>query len=291
VVPSGDEGGELENGKSYSGQITTGDVDLWKFQAQAGEKLLLQQNDGLSTSFIPNIRVYSPSGKLMASAIHSNLASFSMTAIETGTYTVLLGGNNGSTGQYHMYLAKVASPYTVPSGGAGGGFQAGDTPGGSLPPGGIDIWSFHAVSGDSITLNLTDTSGNLGFSIIMQVYGPDGSYVSTRTKSISFIASLPGTYTVVILEEKSQVTGTYTLSGTGMTAKPVEIGILRNGGSGLTIAWPSPSSGWILQQSDTMQPASWIPCPIVPTDNGFEKAVTINPNASERRFFRLAGPN
>jgi hypothetical protein len=95
----------------------------------------------------------------------------------------------------------------------------------------------------------------------------------------------------VILEEKSQVTGTYTLSGTGMTAKPVGIGILKNGVNGLTIAWPSPSSGWTLQQSDTMQPASWIPCPIVPTDNGFEKAVTINPNASARRFFRLAGPN
>lgn len=108
---------------------------------------------------------------------------------------------------------------------------------------------------------------------------------------ISFIASLPGTYMVVILEEKSQVTGTYTLNGASMTAKPVEIVILKNGVSGLSIAWPSPSSGWILQQSDTMQPGSWTPCSIVPADIGLEKVVTNNPNASGRRYFRLAGSN
>jgi hypothetical protein len=154
----------------------------------------------------------------------------------------------------------------------------------------MDMWSFHAVSGDLITLNLTDTSGDLAFSPVMRVYGPDGSFVTGRTSSVSFTALLTGTYTVVILEEKSEVTGTYSLSGMGMTARPVEVGILHNTAGGFTIAWPSPSSGWILQQSDTMQPGSWTLCPTVPTDNGFDKSVMIESNEGGRCFFRLADP-
>ena len=42
VVPSGDEGGSLTNGGNHDGTIQVGDLDLWSFTANAGDRIVLR---------------------------------------------------------------------------------------------------------------------------------------------------------------------------------------------------------------------------------------------------------
>jgi hypothetical protein len=54
-------------------------------------------------------------------------------------------------------------------------------------------------------------------------------------------------------------------------------------------AWPSPSTGWILQQNTNLPTADWA-APIEPIqDDGTERFIIINP-PSGQRFYRLLKP-
>lgn len=56
----------------------------------------------------------------------------------------------------------------------------------------------------------------------------------------------------------------------------------------VVIAWPSPSTGFILQQTDSLDtiPANWVNTPGVVSDNGFERNMSI-PADVAKRFYRL----
>lgn len=55
------------------------------------------------------------------------------------------------------------------------------------------------------------------------------------------------------------------------------------------VSWPSPSSGWNLQQTADLQTPGWGTPPEGVTDNGTTKFIIVNPSA-ESRFFRLKQP-
>ncbi len=102
--------------------------------------------------------------------------------------------------------------------------------------------------------------------------------------------------------------GTYTLSGTigqpdagrmlgatdsidggfwGLFALvPPRLTITRSGNN-VIICWPSPSTGFKLQQTVSLAPGSWTDVSQTPTDNGTTKCVTL-PIASATTFYRLS---
>jgi hypothetical protein len=45
----------------------------------------------------------------------------------------------------------------------------------------------------------------------------------------------------------------------------------------VVIWWPSPSTGFVLQQNSDLRQTVWTPAPQVPVDNGTTKSVVINP--------------
>jgi hypothetical protein len=51
------------------------------------------------------------------------------------------------------------------------------------------------------------------------------------------------------------------------------------------VSWPSPSSGWSLQQNIDLSPDSWVAGPLA-VDNGIVKYIIVNP-PSGNRFYRL----
>ena len=111
VVPSGDEGGSLTQGVSPLGTIQLGDLDLWHFIACKGDYILLTM-DQLSTTntFNPWLRLYGPSGSLVANSGANNggatTAQIALFAPASGSYTVLASDSAyfgfGGTGTYRL---------------------------------------------------------------------------------------------------------------------------------------------------------------------------------------------
>ena len=67
TISGGDEGGPLGNASTHTGQIVTGDLDVWTFTANANDRIgvqigqLVDDND-----FRPWIRVWAPNGTVLA---------------------------------------------------------------------------------------------------------------------------------------------------------------------------------------------------------------------------------
>ena len=72
----------------------------------------------------------------------------------------------------------------------------------------------------------------------------------------------------------------------GAQTRP-QLGIDTSGPSP-SISWPSPSTGWNLQQNDDLTTANWVAAP-APTDNDTIKYLILNP-ATGNLCFRLTHP-
>jgi hypothetical protein len=57
----------------------------------------------------------------------------------------------------------------------------------------------------------------------------------------------------------------------------------------VTVSWPSPSTGFVLQQTTDLIGPNWIPVPHPVIDNGRTKSVVVNPLVGTR-YYRLFKP-
>jgi hypothetical protein len=64
---------------------------------------------------------------------------------------------------------------------------------------------------------------------------------------------------------------------------------IRQAGANITLSWPSPSTGFVLEQSSVLAPASWSTVSPTPADDGVIRSVTL-PASGGTRFFRLRRP-
>ena len=70
-------------------------------------------------------------------------------------------------------------------------------------------------------------------------------------------------------------------------APPPMLTISRTGINTVTLSWPSPSTGFSLQQASELALGNWVPVLNPPNDNGVTKSITVN-TAGARGFYRLA---
>src|SRR5438034_680764 len=113
ATSSGDEGGALTNGATQAGTIYLGDLDQWSFTATQGDYIALSMGEvaPVSGGFQPWIRLVSPTGALLATSIGASAVQIAATAPATGTYTVIVGtndgfGRNNDTGSYQLTLTR-----------------------------------------------------------------------------------------------------------------------------------------------------------------------------------------
>ncbi len=71
TVSPGDQGGPLTNGAIHTGEIVQGDLDVWTFTANAGDRIgvhigQITDND----DFRPWIRLWAPNGAILAHVRH-----------------------------------------------------------------------------------------------------------------------------------------------------------------------------------------------------------------------------
>lgn len=86
--------------------------------------------------------------------------------------------------------------------------------------------------------------------------------------------------------------GTYTLQGGfwGIVAAVQTPGAplltISRVGSSVIVSWPSPSTGFLLQENASLGNTNWTNVAQSPTDNGTTKSVTVTPPVGNR-FYRL----
>src|SRR2546430_295685 len=110
---TGDEGGPITDGVNQAGAIYLGDLDMWSFTATQGQDITLSMSEvaPVTTGFQPWIRLVSPTGVLLGNSIGASAAQVVVTAPTTGTYTVIVGtndgfGRNNDSGSYLLTLTR-----------------------------------------------------------------------------------------------------------------------------------------------------------------------------------------
>jgi len=86
------------------------------------------------------------------------------------------------------------------------------------------------------------------------------------------------------------IPGFWALEDMGPATGRPELSIVLSGAR-VILSWPSPSTGFILQHTDSLNvlPATWSDTPGVVSDDGLIKSLTLPHNLS-KRFYRLRRP-
>ncbi|GGD63320.1 PPC domain-containing protein [Lacimicrobium alkaliphilum] len=226
----------LQNGGVVSGAISfVGEQDSWTFNTSAGDQVHISVVDINNTSLSALAMLSAPDGNVISTGQGNRVSKISVTAPQSGTYTLTIRDNNSSTdndtgtGQYSVYLAI---PPVAEHGSLINGSYVQET----IELGDIDTWSFEANVGEFVQLSLTDIN-DTDLSAYLAVYAPDGSYITwgqgNTVSKASFTAAQTGTYTVLVMDNNSSTvndtgTGDYRLY---LAIPPVaEHGSLINGG-------------------------------------------------------------
>jgi len=240
VVSPGDQGGPMTNGWKHNGALVKGDLDVWSFDANVGDGIVLRMG---ATNFNPWIRLYGPNGPLVGASGSGNGGfvdpDLRVTATNTGTFTVVAGSLTVSpNGNYTLSLAKAPGEIFVAPLDEGGPLTNGWKHTGALQAGDLDVWSFDANAGDSIVLRM----GATNFNPWIRLFGPNGALVGSAASAnggfvdpdLSVKATNTGMFTVVAARETIASSGTYTLTlahspGAIFVAPMDEGGPLTNG--------------------------------------------------------------
>jgi len=236
VVPPGDDGGPLTSGSNYDGTIQLGDLDLWSFTANAGDRVVMRIGALTTTNtFNPWLRIYGPNGVLIGDSGINNggdtVEELALTLTNSGTFTVLVSDSYnfgfGGTGTYRLYFAQFPGAFVVPPGDDGGPLNGADALG-TIQLGDLDLWWFTACKGDNITLTMDQLSTTNSFNPWLRLYGPNGVLIadsginngSAVSAQIALTAPSSGTFTVLASDSFNfgfGGTGTYRLSSDGLS--------------------------------------------------------------------------
>jgi hypothetical protein len=310
AVAPGDEGGPMINGVTYQGDLPVGDLDVWSFNAVAGEGIVVRMG-ATNTAYLASnigswVRLFAPNGALVGEAFNANYGSSSdvqAQATNSGQFTVVVGtyGNNlAGTGGYRVTLAKTGDPVLAAPGDEGGPMTGAGVYSGAIDGGDLDVWSFTACAGESIFLQMDEVTVSGPLTPYLRLYGRDGTLLNTvsgaSTAQISRGAPTSGNYLLVAGDFSGNLAGTgaYTLTVNGLsdgfkTCMAVISGTNANLGG---IGGP-PGTNVVLYTTTNVATAAALWTPIL--TNQFDQFGVIEYtnlfNLAERqRFFRLRHP-
>ncbi|MBC8095027.1 MAG: DUF642 domain-containing protein, partial [Akkermansiaceae bacterium] len=178
VILPGDEGGSLTNGANHDGITALGDEDLWTFNATAGNNIVLRcgQLAGAGPNgYFPYLRLYGPTGALLANVANDNDTYLTYQTTNSGTFAVVVGSYyRGDTGAYRLRLMQVPGAFVISPGDDGGALTNGANHDGVSDLGDEDLWTFTANAKDSIVLRCGQLSGAgpNGYYPYLRLYGP-----------------------------------------------------------------------------------------------------------------------
>ncbi|MBX3744560.1 MAG: hypothetical protein KF833_04565 [Verrucomicrobiae bacterium] len=223
ITPPLDDGMPLVTG-NQDGSTTLGDLDVWTFTANAGDRVTLglTQLTGAAT-YAPRARVYDGNGTLVGYSVDTVPGSASASTLKlilptTGTFNVVLDSLLiGGSGNYRINYLLEAGPFS-PEPANGTTLTNGGNHEGAIAVGEEDPWIFEVSAGEQVFLRLAGLTGGSGNSAIptlrLGVYGPEGELVASTSAhndaSISFVTGVAGSYTALV-SFGTGLTGTYRL--------------------------------------------------------------------------------
>lgn len=211
-----DEGGPMTNGGNHDGVIEVGDLDLWTFSGQSGDKIVLRSGRlSGDPNFNPWLRLYDQSGVVVASTATATAVSaveISLTLTNTGTFTLLIAdstsGRADDQGEYRLQFARLPGSLTVAD--DGGILTSGDNRGGRITLGDLDPWTFTAEAGDRVILRSARPGDEANFNPWMRLYNAAGELVADTgsgsldsTREIAQVVTNSGVFTVLLCDGSS----------------------------------------------------------------------------------------
>ena len=188
-----------------------GEADTYSFLGSVGETVVIRISEVSGTNFNPELRLYSPTGTLLAQRTSPLNVELSYTVPLDGIYSVLIRDHEGNgVGVYYINIQNVNNPGNpIP-------ITFGSTIFGVIEfPSEVDTYTFLANSGDSIFITMGRVLGTT-FNEEIRLYSPSGielRHVSGGTVAAEIFYTLPqdGEYTVLACESDSVDTGSYYL--------------------------------------------------------------------------------
>jgi hypothetical protein len=225
TVSANDQGGPLVNGALHTGEILKGDLDVWTFTANAGDRIASHIGEILDNDdFRPWIRIWAPNGAVIGDSFGTDAASIEAVAPVTGNYVVLVAsGDSGvdGSGTYRLTMTHTPGPITVSAGDEGGPVTLGAVHNGEILQGDLDVWTVTATAGERISVQITQTSETDDFRPWIRLWAPNGGVSGNTfgldTASInSVVVPVTGTYLILVGSADSGVdgTGSYNLTVT-----------------------------------------------------------------------------
>ncbi len=210
--------GVLTSGVTKAGTLTPADIDVYTFQAAAGGVVTLNLAR-TTTEYYPEVDIFDPNGVLIFDGVANGPGAFDVLLNNftlSGTYTVLVKASDGGKfGDYNMTYAKVADPHPLPAG--EGVLTSGVTKSGTIIPGDLDVYTFSAITGDAVTINLARTTQF--YKPEVDIFAPNGALVydgpATGIEGYDLLLNTftqNGTYTVVVKSSDAASPGGYNLS-------------------------------------------------------------------------------
>ena len=201
-APFANEHGALVNGGKVLEQIEVGDLDSYTFTADQGDGVQLRIADTSVSAFDPQLWVYYPSGSYYTGSFGEHVGEVYFDAPVSGTYTVVVmdqgAGGYADSGTYELHYTR------APGANEHGSLSSGNTVSEQIEVGDLDSYTFFALAGSTVQLEMTDTSGS-AFDPQVWVYRPGGSYYTgsfgENVATVDFIAPDTGTYTVVLMDQ------------------------------------------------------------------------------------------
>ncbi len=209
------DGGPLTNGATHDATIHTGDLDLWSFAGEVGDRILLKMGHRLGTDFLdPQLRLYDPTGVLLASDIHSNAAEIASSLTVEGTYTVIASDSGGEQGPYRLHFARIPGEFALGEQ-DGGSLTNGAIHDGTIHTGDLDMWSFAGVAGNRVLLTMGHVLGDGFLDPQLRLYDPTGVLLASdfgaNAAEIEWPLTTDGTH-IVVASDKGSESGDYTLT-------------------------------------------------------------------------------
>src|SRR5262249_14991524 len=140
------------------------------------------------------------------------------------TYTVIVSsGDTGGDepGDYQITLVKAPGTFTISTGDEGGALALGNGATGRIHMGDVDVWTFSATQGSSITIAVSEVGTNTAFVPWIHLVRPDGTVITNAyhdtLAQVTITAPTTGTYYIIISsgDTGADAPGDYRVTRTG----------------------------------------------------------------------------
>ncbi len=210
------------------------EMDIYTFTVSANDGVTIRLRK-ISGTFSPVIELYGPTGSSVVGAT-ANQIDYRPTV--AGTYKIIVRDSSYvNTGNYLLYWQKMNNPCNATSISCGQVLTG--SIGTSTDPPPWKAYTFTATAGDAVSIRSLKI-GTGSFTSYMELYGPNGSYLSFSYNSpLDLALTSTGTYTILMRDYYNTYSGDFLLTWQKMSnpcAPDLACGQIATGTIGRTIS-------------------------------------------------------